>query len=313
VIGLTPSDKYRGKHKVFSAFCLHIDMDINRQNNKIYHGEVVMRNQIIRKIIVWVLIIVFFTGVSPAFSASRIMPTGSVKVYKGEKLVQVLKQESALPDGAMLTTEGRCGVRSENFYLAADDGCTFSITDSLNRKDLRVDKGVAYFAINQKTGKLAFITPAGDISTQQIRSNADINGGIVKGYLDVSETKVQLGVLEGGSLVVATASGVQEIRAGKQITLAMADPIKIEDNEKDPVSAEGEEAATDEEETGGAAETDTAAETEETVASGEGIGGKIPAAYYIGGSVLAGAILIGIVANQGGGGDSPGPTSPASP
>jgi hypothetical protein len=114
-------------------------------------------------------------------------------------------------------------------------------------------------------------------------------------------------------LVVATASGVQEIRTGNQITLAMADPIKKEDKEKEAVSAEGEGVASDEEEIAGAAEAGTAAGAEETVAGGEGIGGKIPAAYYIGGSVLAGAIVIGIVANQGGGGDSPGPASPASP
>lgn len=271
-----------------------------------------MRIRIIRKIIVWVVVIAFCMGVTPVFPATRIMPTSSVKVYKGEKLVQVLKKEAALPNGALLTTEGRCGVRSENFYLAADDGCTFSITDGLNRKDLRVDKGVVYFAINQKTDKLAFITPAGDISTQQVRSNADVNGDIVKAYLDVSETNVQLGVLEGGSLVVSTASGVQEIRAGMRITLAMADPIKKEDKEKEVVSDEGKEATSEDEKKAGAAETETTAEAEEAVASAKGIGSKIPAAYYIGGSVLAGAILIGIVANQGGG-DGSGPASPASP
>jgi hypothetical protein len=272
-----------------------------------------MHSWIIRKIIVWVMVIAFFTWVTPAFSGSRILPAGSVKVYKGEKLVQVLKQEAALPNGALLTTEGKCGVRAENFYLAADDGCTFSVTDGLNQKELRVDNGVVYFAVNQKTGMLTFITPSGDISTQQIRSNADITGGIVKGYLDVSEKEAQIGVLEGGSLVVATASGIQEIHAGKQITLAMADPLKNEDKEKEAVSAEGEAVTYEEEKKAGATENETTAEAEEAVAGGQKIGGKIPAAYYIGGSALAGAIVIGIAANQGGGGDSPGPASPASP
>jgi hypothetical protein len=263
-----------------------------------------MHSHITRKLIVWTVLITFFTGVSPAFSGSRIMPTGSVKVYKGEKLVQVLKQESAFPNGALLTTEGRCGVRSENFYLAADDGCTFSIMDGLNRKDLRVDNGVIYFAMNQKTDKLAFITPAGDITTQQVRTNADANSDIIKGYLDVSKTKVQLGVLEGGSLVVAAASGVQEIRTGKQITLAMADPIKEEDKEQEAGAAEVE---------AGAAEAEATAGAEEAVGAGEEVGSKIPAAYYIGGSVLAGAIVLGIAANQGGDDDSSGPASPVSP
>ena len=112
-----------------------------------------MHRQIIRRLIIWMVVFTFFcVGATPAFSGSRIMPTGSVKVYKGGKLVQVLKQESALPDGAVLTTEGKCGVRSEDFYLVADDGCTFSIIDGRDRKDLQVDNGVVYFAITQKTG-----------------------------------------------------------------------------------------------------------------------------------------------------------------
>lgn len=268
-----------------------------------------MRSWIFRKRIVWVVVIAFFAWVTTAFSGTRIMPTGSVKVYKGDKLVQVLKQEAALPNGALLTNEGRCGVRSENLYLAADDGCTFSITVVLNCKILRVDNGVVYFAINQKTDKLVFITPAGDISTVQVRSNANINGDIIKGYLDVNKKIVQLGVLEGGSLVVATSSGVQEIRAGNQISLAMADPINEEDKIQEGSAAEGKE-ATPVEEKAGTEGTEAGAE-EATVAAGEGSGGAIPAAYYIGGSILAGAAVVGIIANQVG--DGGGPVSPASP
>lgn len=264
-----------------------------------------MRSQIIRKLTVWMVVLTFFfAGVTPAFSGWRIMPTGSVKVYEGGKLVQVLKQESALPDGALLTTEGKCGVRSENFYLVADDGCTFSITDGLNRKDLRVDNGVMYFAITQKTEKLAFITPAGVLTTQQVLCNTDANGGIVKGYLDVSGSQVQLGVLEGGSMVVNTANGDKEILAGKQITLSMADPINKEGEEdadkKEAVDTkEGEEVVS--------------AEGEEALPAEEGLLGDIPATYLIGGTVLVGAAALAIAGADGGGGGGPKPTSPAAP
>lgn len=274
-----------------------------------------MHRQIIRKLIVWMVVLTFFfAGVTPAFSGSRIMPTGSVKVYEGEKLVQVLKQESALPDGALLTTEGKCGVRSEDFYLVADDGCTFSIKDGLNRKDLRVDNGAMYFAITPKTEKLAFITSAGVITTQQVLYNTDANGGIVKGYLDVSGSQVQLGVLEGGSMVVNTAKGDKEILTGKQITLSMADPIKKEgeeelaDKKEEVVSKEGEEAVSAEKE--GA----IFAKGEEATSGEEGIFSDIPATYLVGGAVLVGAAAIGIAsAGGGGGGGGPGPVSPASP
>lgn len=272
-----------------------------------------MGSRIIRKIIVWVVVFAFFNGVTTAFSGARIMPASSVKVYKEEKLVQILKQESAFPNDALLITEGKCGVRSENFYLAADDGCTFSITDGLDQKNIRVDNGVVYFAINQKTGNVAFITPAGDISVQQIRSNAGINGGIVKGYLDVSGKKVQLGVLEGGSMVVVTDSGVQVIRVGKQLALAMADPIKKEDKEGEDANTAGDAKTFEKGKEASAAETETNAKVGETTATGGEISGTIPAAYYIGGSLLAGAVVFGVAANQGGKDDSPEPTSPASP
>lgn len=248
----------------------------------------------------------FFVGATPALSGSRIMPTGSVKVYEGGKLVQVLKQESALPDGAMLTTEGKCGVHTEDFFLVADDGCTFSIIDGVNRKDLRVDSGVVYFAITQKTGKLSFITPAGVISTQRILFNADSNGGLVKGYLDVSKSQVQLGVLEGGSMVVNTANGNEKIIAGKQITLSMADPIG---ENKTIAAGQGEESATP----AGQAEESTPVEGQGDVAAGGGAFSDIPAAYFAGGAVLVGAAIVGISNANSSDDSSPSAVSPASP
>jgi hypothetical protein len=264
-----------------------------------------MHSQITRKSIVWMVVLTFtLAGATPAFSGSRIMPTGSVKVYKGKKLVQVLKQESAFPDGALLTTEGKCGVRSEGFYLVADDGCTFSIMDRLDRKYLRVDKGSIYFAITQMTGNLAFITPAGVISTQQILFNADTSGGILKGYLDVSGSQVQLGVLEGGSMVVKTSIGEKEILSGKQITLSMAEPVKKKgakeaaDKKKAVVPGKGKEAVL--------------AKGKQQPAAKKGILGDIPATYLVGGAVLGVAAIVGI-ANAGSDSSTPAPASPASP
>lgn len=264
-----------------------------------------MHNQIIRKLFVWMVVLTFFfAGVTPAFSGSRIMPTGTVKVYEKGKLVQVLKQESALPDGALLTTEGKCGVRSEGFYLVADDGSTFSIMDRSDRKYLRVDNGSVYFAITQQTGNLAFITPAGVISTQQVLFNADTSGGILKGYLDVSGSQVQLGVLEGGSMVVKTAGGDKEILAGKQITLSMAEPIKkdggkeINDKKKMAAPGKGKEAV--------------AAKGKEKLPAKKGVLGNIPATYLAGGAVLAGAAILAI-ANSSSDSSEPAPASPASP
>lgn len=250
-----------------------------------------MRVQNLKQLVVWFMVFTFsFVSVSPAFSGSRIMPTGKVKVYEGKKLVQVLKQESAFPNGALLTTEGKCGVRMAHFYLVAEDDCTFGVAESADRKDIRVDKGVVYFAVTQGIGQVAFLTPAGVMSAAQIRLDAAANGGVLKGYLDVTNAQVQLGVLEGGSMVLSTAQGEKIVRPGKQIILALADPI----TEADKAAAAKEE---DEDDKAAAPIADDDDE--------------IPATYLAGGGALLAAGIIGLIESDTGGG--PGPASPIAP
>lgn len=250
-----------------------------------------MRIQLARKLMVWTVIIAFsIAGVTPAFSGARIIPDGKVKVFVEQKLVQELKQEAPFPEGALLTTEGKCGVRLENLYLVADDGCIFGIVDGVNQIDLRVDNGLLYFAVTQHTGKVAFLTPAGVMTSRQVRLDAAADGGVLKGYLEVSDSHVQLGVLQGGSMVVSTDKGVQEIRSGKQITLALADPISEADKK-------------------------AMAEKEQTPAAKEEESDEIPAVYFMGGAALIGAAGYAIYdANRPtGGGPTPGPASRVAP
>jgi hypothetical protein len=250
-----------------------------------------MRFQLSRKLMAWVISLsLLFAGVTPAFSGARIIPEGKVKVFEGQKLVQELKQEAPFPEGALLTTEGRCGVRLENFYVVANDDCTFGIKDGLNQINLRVDSGQLYFALTQYTGQLAFLTPAGVVTSRQVRLNAATDGGVLKGYLDVSGSQVKLGVLEGGAMVVSTGKGTQEIRSGKQITLALADPISEED--KKAMAGQKQTPAVKKEESG-----------------------EIPAVYFEGGAALLGAAGYAIYdANKPeGSGSTPGPASRVAP
>jgi hypothetical protein len=266
--------------------------------------RIVMHSGCFKKTIVW-LVLFFFGGASSGFSGSRIMPTGKVHVFEGQKLVQVLKQESALPNGALLTTEGKCGVRLKNLYLVAEDGTTFGVMEQFDRKDIRLDKGVVYFIIARDIGRLAFLTPAGVLSAVQIRLDAAANEGILKGYLDVRGSQVQLGVLEGGSMVVSTPQSDKVIGPGRQITLAFLDIITDEDKkaleEREKVKKEEDEKMEKE------PKMDDAAEK-----SG---GNKIPKKYLIGGGVVFTAALLGLAGGggDGGGSSSSNPVSPSSP
>lgn len=192
-----------------------------------------MRFQFFNKFTVWLVLgTFFFSTVTPAVSGPRVMPTDTVQVFDGKTLVQVLKKESVLPNGVLLAPKGRCGVRMENLYLVAEDGAVFGIVDDMNKIDLRVDKGLVYFALTRNTGQLAFVTPAGLIFTRQVVLHAAADGGLLKGYLHVKGSQVGLGVLEGGSMLVSTDHGDKKVLTGKQIMLAMADPIKKEDQKE---------------------------------------------------------------------------------
>jgi hypothetical protein len=127
---------------------------------------------------------------------------------------------------------------------------------------------------------------------------------VLKGYIDVNDSQVQLGVLEGGTMVVSTDKGNQEARSGKQITLALADPISEDDKKK--MAAKGQTPAAAQ----GAATTGTAT-TGAALGGAAAAIGEIPAVFIDGGAVLLGAASYAVFdANRPTGS---GPASPVAP
>jgi hypothetical protein len=212
----------------------------------------------------------------------RLLPGGTVKVYRGDQLVSVLSQEAPLPEGLMLAPEGRCGLRMENLYLVADSGSRFSVATGNGGRELLVREGTIYFAMSAETGPVTFNTPAGLVTTQQLILNASADGGLLKGYVDASPDGTRIGVLEGGHLVVLTADGEKTIAPGRQIILAQAN---LFDEETAAEGAEEEIAALEDDD--------------------------IPAAYFWGGGAALAALGVGVAANNDGGGG--GAASPAAP
>jgi hypothetical protein len=230
-------------------------------------------------------------GPVAAYSAARVMPSGKVSVFREGQLVQELREEAPLPDGALLRTEGHCGVRLEDFYLVAADGSAFGLTRAGAVRELRLEQGTVYFALASLPVPLTFRTPEGLVTAQQIQLQASASGGLLKGYLAVTANGAEIGVLEGGAMVVSTAQGEQVIQPGQRILLAQADLIDTQ-----PAANETPEEA-------------AAAEEEDD-------DDKIPATYYwVGGGLLAagaGVALAGGGGGGGGGGGSPS-VSPSSP
>jgi hypothetical protein len=214
-------------------------------------------------------------------SVSRIIPQGTVKVYEGDRVVQVLSEEAPFPEGLMLENEGQCAAHLDNFYLVAIDKSRFGISDTAGEFRLVLEQGTTYFALSSLSGNLIFETPNGEFPAKHILINTSSNGGLIKGYVTTKPDKTEIGVLEGGSMVVATNAGDQKIETGRQITIAQA---ILDDEEQGQAVAEA----------GQNEEGQAQAQNEEDE--------KIPATYYVLGGLAAAGVVAGAVALGGGGG-----------
>ena len=238
--------------------------------------------------IVWMVVVVFaLTGTVQAYEVARVMTTGKLNVYRDGKLVQVLRENAPLPEGALLKAEGNCGVQLDNMYLVAEDGSQFSVQNgSGGPLQLDIRSGTVYFAVNQMTVDVLFQTPGGQVDTREFGVKPETDG-VMKGFVNVNGGITTIGVLEGGNLVVSTPEGTQTITPGSQITLAQAQ------NGAAPAAAPAS----------------TAAPAEESAA-----GGGIERKYLIGGGLaLLGIGVAGLALGGSSGGGSPAPASPAAP
>jgi hypothetical protein len=165
--------------------------------------------------------------------ADRIFPTGKATLWRGDQEIGVYTQEAPLPEGAIISTEGRCAIKLDDLYLVAEDKSVFSISTTGRQRILFVKQGVVYFKTSAMMHQLSFATPNGQINVQQIRLKAAFGDASLKGYVAVTEKQSELGVAEGGAMDVFTDDGLTTIEAGKKIILAQADmDIGLPEDEK---------------------------------------------------------------------------------
>lgn len=175
---------------------------------------------------VFVFLLSFFMvgqGVVALAGSDRIYPTNKVTLYRDDKIVGVYTKEAPLPEGSIISTEGRCAIKLDDLYLVAEDKSVFSINTSSRQRNLFIKEGTVYFKTSAMSRSFSFITPNGQISVQSIRLNAAFGDQAIKGYVAVSKNQSELGVAEGGSMDVFTDNGLMTIQSGNKIILAQAD------------------------------------------------------------------------------------------
>ena len=200
-------------------------------------------------------------------------------------------KEAPLPEGAVISTDGRCAIKLDDLYLVAEDQSLFSISISGRQRNLFVKEGTIYFKTATMRRSLAFVTPDGQVSVQRIRLHAGLSDGSLSGYVAVTESQSELGVAQGGSMDVLTDQGPMTIQSGKKIILAQADMDIGLPEEEEPAAQQPPEAE------------------EEPKPAGMPTGRKI--AYGALGVAAVAGIALGL--GGGGGGGGGGSVSPSTP
>jgi len=244
------------------------------------------------------MILVFTsTGFSAELSGGRIFPNGTVTLFHGDQSVGEFRSEAPLPEGTLLSIQGECGVKLPHLFLFAKDSSLFSVETNPRSRTLTVQKGTVYFALSSMPTPLLFQTPNGMLSTSDIILKTSSKGAVLEGYVHVEEGITRVGVLEGGSMLIAPDDGKpMTVAAGREIRLAQADIFKEEGEPEKGKPAEAGKAG-------------EAGESGETAAKG----GMSTTAKVLIGAVVIGGAAAALGGGGGGGGSSPPPASPDAP
>ncbi len=162
-------------------------------------------------------------GFSSELKSARIYPTGKITIYSDNQRVGEFNKEAPFPEGFLIAADGKCGVKMEDIYLVAEDRSLFSVATSASQRKLLIKKGILYFAVSNMSRSLSFTTPTGSLAVLDILLNAATDNPQLKGYVAVKQNGSEIGVLEGGSMIVSTQQGEMMIESGKHLILAQAD------------------------------------------------------------------------------------------
>ena len=152
---------------------------------------------------------------------SRLIPAEKVAVFEDGEKVAEYTEEMPVPEGALLVATGKCAVKLDDVSFVAEDQSRFAIDSREDNRFLSVQKGTVYFG-TAGSGSLVFLTPRGAVSTEQVRLNASSDSRMVEGYVKVTDESSEVGVLDGGSMVLATRDGQQTLKSGQSMLLAQA-------------------------------------------------------------------------------------------
>lgn len=160
------------------------------------------------------------------YTSGRIIPSDTVGIYSGDTRVGEYTEEAPLPLQAILKCSGDCAVRMTNLYVRVKGDTPFSLDETPENRTLLVKEGMLFFALPKLERQLVIVTSAGAITVQEaVLEAANQNDNILSGYINVTSQHTEVGVIEGGALIVSTTKGQSTIQSGNRLRLlAQAQP-----------------------------------------------------------------------------------------
>lgn len=175
------------------------------------------KNTLILKVwVVFMSIAMTAAGLSARTNSARVIPTGKVSIIKDGKVVGEFSKEAPLPEGSMLRCEDKCALKLDDKYMVADPGTEFLVTPAAGSTELYVKEGTVYYAMRESSSPLQIDTPNGEATTGDLIMTASE----VRGYVRVSGNESEIGVIEGGTMMMETESGEMAVTPGNAITIA---------------------------------------------------------------------------------------------
>jgi hypothetical protein len=185
---------------------------------------------ILKMLVVFLSIAIATAGFSVGSNSSRIIPAGKVSIVKDGKVVGEFSKEAPLPEGSFLRCEEKCALRVDDIFMVVEPGTTFSVTSTADKHELYVQEGTIYYSLSESSRPLHFSSPAGDATTGDLTmADSQLNG-----YVNTAGCASEIGVIGGGELVLATASGDMLVTPGNAITFESSEPCLFAAGKEEP-------------------------------------------------------------------------------
>jgi hypothetical protein len=181
------------------------------------------RNKVFMQVMAVLMVFSFSTwAMAAGLTGARVIPSSKVTIYDGAKKVGEISNEAPIPEGKILSSDEKFGLKLDGIYLVATEKTRVAVSPISGGQDIFVQEGTVYFSIGAIKNTLSFSTPQESVTVQNVIVKASTSTPMVKGYVSFQDEQMEVAVLEGGQLLMVSANGQQIIEPGNKLMVQKA-------------------------------------------------------------------------------------------